>query len=283
VRHDRSSRTADRVAERRAVHQVLDAPRVFDDPLALRIIRPEVARLIRESPKAFDTLFDRQLRAFVSVRSRIAEDALRDAYARGVRQYVVLGAGFDTFAYRNPFADLRVWEVDHPATQAEKRRRVDAANLAVPSTLRYVAADLARVPLGPTLVDAGIDRSQPVFVSWLGVAMYLEREDIRNTLRTIGSMAPGSSVVFDYAIPPEALNVVAPFFYRRVLARVASIGEPFRTFFDDAAAEAELRAAGFSSVVVLAPADINARYFPDDKRGVKVGPAGGVVIGGVQQ
>lgn len=283
MRDDSASRTADRVAERRAAHQVLDAPRVFDDPLALRVIRPEVARLIRENPKAFDTVFDRQLRAFVSVRSRIAEDALRDAYARGVRQYVVLGAGFDTFAYRNPFADLRVWEVDHPATQAEKRRRVDAANLAVSSTLRYVAADLARVPLGPTLVDAGIDRSQPVFVSWLGVAMYLEREDIRNTLRTIGSMAPGSSVVFDYAIPPEALNVVARFFYRRVLARVASIGEPFRTFFDGAAAEAELRAAGFSSVVVLAPADINVRYFPDDKRGVKVGPAGGVVIGGVRQ
>src|SRR5581483_5316973 len=273
----------DRVAERRAVHQVLDTPRVFDDPLALRIISPAVAQQIQQQPRAFDTTYDRYLRAFVSVRSRIAEDALREADARSIRQYVVLGAGFDTFAYRNPFPDLRVWEVDHPATQAEKRRRVEAAGLVVPSTLTYVAADLAQVPLADALADAGIDRAQPAFVAWLGVVMYLEMDDVRTTLRAIAAMGPGTTVVFDYAIPPESLNVIARLLYRRVLARVASIGEPFRSFFDGATAAAELRALGFSTVIDLPPDEINARYFTGAAHGLKVGPAGGVIIASVRE
>jgi methyltransferase (TIGR00027 family) len=283
MKPDRASRTADRVAERRAVHQVLDRGRVFEDPIALRIIRPDVARLIEHQPQKFDTVYDRHLRAFVSVRSRIAEDALGDAYGSGVRQYVVLGAGFDTFAYRNPFPDLRVWEVDHPATQAEKQRRVADASLVVPSTLTYAAADLAREPLADVLRDAGVDAAAPVFVSWLGVAMYLDVADVRHTLKTIGAMAPGTTIVFDYAVPPASLNLVARFFYRRVLARVASIGEPFKTFLDGRTAEAELRAAGFTSVTDAGPAVINARYFTNDPNRLKVGPAGGVILGRIQR
>lgn len=277
MKDDSASRTADRVAERRAAHQVLDTPRVFDDPVAVRIIRADRARVLRDNPAAYDTTYDRYLRAFVCVRSRIAEDALRDAYAHGVRQYIVLGAGFDTFAYRNPFPDLRVWEIDHPATQAEKRRRVADGALPVPSTLTYVAADLERISFAEALSRGGVDTSRPAFVAWLGVAMYLEMDDVRKTLAAIGAMAPGSGVTLDYAVPPATLNWIPRLFYKRVLARVASIGEPFKSFFDPEAAAHLLRDAGFARITDLGADEINARYFGGRSARLKVGPSGRVV------
>src|SRR5580692_4689864 len=120
------SRTALRVAIRRAAHQLLDQPRVLDDPLALRIIGGEAAAELRNNPKEHPA-FARAFRAFMVARSRFAEDELARAFAHGVRQYVVLGAGLDTFAYRNPYPGLRVFEVDHLATQAWKREQLEAA------------------------------------------------------------------------------------------------------------------------------------------------------------
>src|SRR4051794_26740116 len=142
MREGKASRTADRVAERRAAHQVRDRPLVLDDPIALRVIDPEVARMLREHPPEREaSLVGPYLRAFFVMRSRFAEDALADAVRRGVRQYVVLGAGFDTFAYRNPFPELRVFEVDHPDTQAVKRRRLADAGIEIPSSLTFVSID----------------------------------------------------------------------------------------------------------------------------------------------
>ena len=140
------SRTAHRVAVRRAAHQIWDHPRVFEDPVALRIIGPDEAAAISPA-KPEETTFERHLRAFVVVRSRYAEEQLAEAVARGVRQYVVLGAGLDTFAYRNPFPDLKVFEVDHPATQAWKRRLLEAVAIPVPASLTFVAVDFAAVTI----------------------------------------------------------------------------------------------------------------------------------------
>src|ERR1700728_4612774 len=120
------SRTAYRVAVRRAAHQLLDHPKVLDDPLALRIIGRKAAQELRSQPKERH-LFARASRAFMVVRSRYAEDELARAVSQGVSQYVVLGAGLDTFAYRNPHPGLRVFEIDHPATQAWKRGQLQAA------------------------------------------------------------------------------------------------------------------------------------------------------------
>src|SRR3954466_15595141 len=150
----KSGETADRVAERRAAHQILDTPKIFEDPLALAIIRPEAARELSGSPARQDTTFGRYVRAFVSMRSRFAEDAFRDAYARGVRQYVALGAGFDTFAYRQAYPELAMWEVDHPATQAVKRERLSHAGIHVPPALRFVAVDFSRMALADALATA---------------------------------------------------------------------------------------------------------------------------------
>ena len=261
----------------RAVHQRLDVPRVFDDPLALAILHPDTARRIRERPRDFNGLRDRFLRSFVSMRSRFAEDALAEAYARGIRQYVVVGAGFDTFPYRNRWPGLRVWEVDHPATQAVKTRRLADAGIDLPPGLTFVAADLSQVSLREALARQRFPFEVPVFFGWLGVMMYLDLEDVRSTLRFMASMPAGSGVAFDYAVPPGALPFVTRLFYTRVLKRVASIGEPFKTFWRRAVAAEELRAAGFSAVTDLGPDDINARYFGGRSDGLRVGPSGHVV------
>src|ERR1017187_5284252 len=120
------SKTANRVAIRRAAHQLLDQPKVLDDPLALRIIGSEAAHDLRSNPKEHHA-FSRAFRAFMAARSRYAEDELARAVAHGITQYVVLGAGLDTFAYRNPHSGLRVFVVDHPATQAWKREHLETA------------------------------------------------------------------------------------------------------------------------------------------------------------
>src|SRR5271170_2255196 len=140
------SKTAHRVAIRRAAHQLLDQPRVLDDPLALRIIGSEAEAALRSNPRE-DHAFSRAFRAFMAVRSRFAEDELGRAVAHGVRQYVVLGAGLDTFAYRNAYPDLRVYEVDHPATQAWKREQLHAASIPIPQSLTFVPIDFERQTL----------------------------------------------------------------------------------------------------------------------------------------
>src|SRR6202162_2165714 len=141
------SRTAQRVAIRRAAHQLLDQPRVLDDPLALRIIGADAAEGLGTKPKEHHA-FSRAFRAFMAARSRYAEDELARAVAEGVRQYVVLGAGLDTFAYRNPHPGLRVFEVDHPATQAWKREQLQAAGITIPPALTFVHIDFEQKTLG---------------------------------------------------------------------------------------------------------------------------------------
>src|SRR5271167_3788406 len=138
MRAAKPSRTAQRVAIRRAAHQLLDDPKVFDDPLAVALADGE-----SERPPDAQQPYSRALRAFIAVRSRYAEDQLGRAVERGVRQYVVLGAGLDTFAYRNPFrsAGLHVFEVDHPATQEWKREQLREAGIAIPGEMKFAAVD----------------------------------------------------------------------------------------------------------------------------------------------
>ncbi len=197
------SRTALRVALRRAAHQVHDAkPLVFDDPLAVRILGPEYAAEIARTPDSRKRPFSAGLRAFMVARARLAEDALAERYAHaGVRQYLVLGAGLDTFAYRQPYPGLRVFEVDHPATQAWKRDMLAAAGIAVPETLRLVAVDFERDSLEDRLRLAGFRFDQPAMTAWLGVVPYLTAEAFRATAGLLGRFAPGSGVLFDYTLP----------------------------------------------------------------------------------
>jgi methyltransferase (TIGR00027 family) len=263
------SKTARRVAIRRAAHQLLDQPRVLDDPLALRIIGAEAAEELRSNPKE-DHAFSRAFRAFMAARSRYAEDELGHAVANGVTQYVVLGAGLDTFAYRNPYNGLRVFEVDHPATQAWKREQLQAAGIPIAQSLTFVPIDFERQTLADGLEQSGFNRNAAAFFSWLGVTPYLTRDACMTTLEVIARMPAGSGVVFDFAVDRELLNLGQRMALDALSKRVARYGEPFQLFFDPGNLQGELKHLGFRRTELLQGKQINARYFKDRADGLLV-------------
>ena len=263
------SRTARGAALLRAAHQLFDVPRVFEDPLALAILGPDAEGALRAD--ATRGASSRSLRALVALRSRHAEDALAAAYQRGVRQYVVLGAGLDTFGYRNPFApQLHVFEVDHPATQGWKRARLAASGISPSPGLHFAPVDFERQTLSAGLTQAGFRIDQPAFVSLLGVVMYLSRDAARETLKFAATLQAGSEIVFDYGVPDSALSPAELAARQAAAARVASIGEPWLTWFDPAALAIGLRGLGFSVTDDLDPAAANARYFAHRDDGLAV-------------
>ena len=278
MREGVGSRTAERVAARRAVHQLLDAPLVFSDPLALRILEPEVAERVREDPKHLDASpVSRYLRAFLVVRSRIAEEEVAAAVARGVTQAVIVGAGYDTFAYRNPWTGLRVFELDHPSTQREKRRRLEDGGIPIPPNVTFIPADLSVTSLDGALATSAFDRDSPAVFSWLGVVPYLELPAIEATLASVARMPAGSSIVFDYGVSTDALNFAERFVVRRMAKRVARAGEPWKTYFLPEEMAALLRRTGFRSHVDWGAEEINGRYFAGRNDGLRVGRGGRIV------
>ena len=257
------SKTALRVALRRAAHQVMDdQPLVFDDPLAVRILGAEYADEIRRTPNAAMRPFSAGLRAFMVARARLAEDTLAAAVTeRGARQYIVLGAGLDTFSCRNPYDDLRVFEVDHPATQAWKRGMMRRAGIVPPQTAQFVAVDFETDSLRAKLKAAGFAESVPTVTAWLGVVPYLTTEAFRSTVRVLARCAAGSEVVFDYALPREALSSQEQRMRDSLSARVAMAGEPFQMFFTPEQLAEELEWLGMRVVEDLDGAALTARYF----------------------
>ncbi len=272
------SRTAQRVAIRRAAHQLLDEPTVLHDPLALRIIGSEAEDELRSNPKEHHA-FSRAFRAFMAARSRYAEDELACAFAQGVGQYVVLGAGLDTFAYRNPHPGLRVFEVDHSATQAWKREQLQAANIAIPESLTFVTIDFDRQTLADGLGHSAFKGSAPAFFSWLGVTPYLSREACMSTLSFIAKMPAGSGVVFDFVVDRRLLNPGQRMALDALSKRVARYGEPFQLFFDPGKLQDELKALGFHRTDFLQGKELNARYFRDRKDGLLVRGGVGHLMG----
>jgi methyltransferase (TIGR00027 family) len=279
MRQAQPSRTADRVAIERAAHQQLDSPLVLDDPLAIRVIDAQQAARLREHPERHDTSpIARPTRAMVVVRSRIAEDEIARAAAAGVTQYVLLGAGLDTFAYRNPHPGVRVFEVDHPATQQLKRERLAVAGIEVPERVTFVPHDFARETLSDALRSAGFDQTRPGVFAWLGVVMYLEPGAVMQTLRTIASLPEGTTVIFDYALPPTSFAWLPRMLYRSVLSRLAAHGEPWTAFFEPGPLREILADLGFTRIEDLDPDEINARYLAGRNDGLKAGSVGRVVI-----
>lgn len=279
------SRTAQRVALQRAAHQVLDRPPlILNDPLALRVISPRAAEDLRTSPGSEVTGTSRLfLRAIVVARSRIAEDELARAVREdGVTQYVVLGAGLDTFAYRNPHASVRVFEVDHPDTQRLKRRRLQEAGIAVPESMRHVACDFANQRWIDALTSAGFDERRPAVFAWLGVIMYLSRDAALGTLRDIASLPAGTSAVFDYLVPAQMMPWLVRLYYRRRIRLLAKIGEPWTLFFRPDEIARDLREARFDEIEDLNGDAINRRFYTGRSDRLKVSQAGHVVVARVR-
>jgi methyltransferase (TIGR00027 family) len=257
------SRTALGAAGLRAAHQVLDGAAIFADPLALRILGADADDLVREAQAEADP-FRQRLRWFIAIRSRIAEDALAAAIKHGVRQLVVLGAGLDTYAYRGPHAqDLRIFEVDHPATQAWKRQRLAEAGIPLPASLTFVAIDFERATLAGGLAAAGFDPELQTFFTWLGVVPYLTDDAIFSTLGFIAGLPGGAHVVFDYVNPPDTMTEPGRrAMHEALIARVAAAGEQLRNHFDSAVLHARLKAMGFREIEDLGWPEIAARFFP---------------------
>jgi len=259
----RTSRTALSVALRRAAHQIYDAgPLVFDDPIAVKILGPH-AELLQRTPGRNPAYKPRphsiSMRALLVARSRYAEDRLAQAAVHGVTQYVLLGAGLDTFAHRNPYAQMHVIEVDHPATQAWKQELLRDAGVPCPARLTYAPVDFERQSLAGQLVVAGFDRTAPSLFAWLGVVPYLTRDAFRATIKFIVAQPRGSGVVFDYSLPRTALAPNEQLQRDSLAARVQLAGEDFRSFFTPDEIAAELR--GFHAMEDLCSEQINALYF----------------------
>jgi methyltransferase (TIGR00027 family) len=287
VRENEASRTALLMSYLRGYHAAHDAPTIFDDSLAHPLL-PEAQRA------SFDEQFTPSLQAIASLdpafaasrpdaaarlrwciktslplslavsRARFAEDCLEDAVTRRTRQYVILGAGLDTFAFRQlkVAGQLEVFEVDHPVTQALKRRYLAEAGWEIPARLHFVPVDLARERLAPALLGSRYDPQVLSFFSWLGVTMYLTREEVFTSLGAIAQIAPaGSTIVFDYLdadayVPGRATRRI-----QDAIAYTQQCGEPMKSGLDPSSLAADLAPLGLRLHENFSPADIERRYF----------------------
>jgi methyltransferase (TIGR00027 family) len=265
------SRTALMIARQRAAHQLLDHGSILNDPFAMKILREDEDDVLQ-----FATAYPAASigRLFTAARSRIAEDALSKAVERGIQQIVILGAGLDTFALRNPHGGqhIRIYEVDHPATQGWKRQRLTEAEIALPPTLVLVPVDFEHDDVGAKLAAAGFQENSPAFFTWLGVVPYLTHDAIARTLVYISSIH-NSEVVFDYMQSPEAFSEELKHSEIERAEQLEKIGERSATRFEPAAITAILRSHGFETIDDISFREIASR-FGQAMRGLAPGHAG---------
>lgn len=255
-----ASRTARGVAALRAAHLLIDGePPVLNDTVVARLLDEEIVAQIRARADELQTPAMRGLRSHVVLRSRFAEDALGTAVENGAEQYVLLGAGLDTFAYRQPAwaRSLAIVEVDHPASQGAKCAALAAAGIEIPANLRFAGIDFERETLAAGLARAGVDTAKHTFFSWLGVTMYLTRDAIEATLRAVLTFPKGSEIVFTFAQPnPDAESPGA-----KLAEGAASLGEPWISYFTPDDVGTMLRSLGFSDARFLSREEAVRRYY----------------------
>jgi methyltransferase (TIGR00027 family) len=258
MKPDEPSGTALMIARQRAAHQVLDHGSILYDPFAMKILREDekdVLQFANKHPLAGIG------RLFTAARSRIAEDALSRAVERAVRQIVILGAGLDTFALRNPHGalEIRIYEVDHPATQTWKRERIADAQIALPPWLIFVPVDFERDDLGEKLAAAGFQQNSPAFFTWLGVVPYLTEDAIGRTLDYMSSIQ-NSEMVFDYMEPPEAFSEELRQIEKARAEQLEKMGERSDSRFEPAGIAAILRTHGFCAIEDIDFQEIASRF-----------------------
>jgi methyltransferase (TIGR00027 family) len=254
------SQTALTAAAARAAHLIVDGePPIFADTLAYRLLGERAEEFVGYHRAHGGHPVLSGARAAVTTRARFTEDRLAEAVGRagsgagsgagGITQYVILGAGLDSFAYRSELAGrVRVFEVDHPATQRWKRRSLAAAGIAVPDAVTFVPFDLETGALADRLRDGGFDPARPALVGWLGVTMYLTVEAIGRTLAGIGGFAPGTEVVVDYLLPAHLRDAAGRAYADAVMPVAAQRGEPWLAFLEPGEMAALLRRHGFAPI-----------------------------------
>jgi methyltransferase (TIGR00027 family) len=252
------SRTALIIARQRAAHQVLDQGSILYDPFAMKILcedEQDVLQFANQHPLASIG------RLFTAARSRIAEDAMATAVESGFRQVVILGAGLDTFALRNPHVarQIRIYEVDHPATQAWKRESLAGVKVAVPPWLIFVPVEFEREDVGEKLVAAGFEQDSPALFTWLGVVPYLTLDAIGRTLDYVASIQ-NSEVVFDYMEPPPAFSEEMRELVTKRTEQLEKMNERWVSRFEPDGIRETLRSHGFSAIEDISFEQIKSRF-----------------------
>jgi methyltransferase (TIGR00027 family) len=272
MREGQRSRTAVLPAVLRAAHQTLDGdPKILLDHIAGGLVEA----LLRDDPQAapdeLQTPLMKRLRAVFVVRSRYAEDVLEEVSRRGVGQYVILGAGLDTFAYRQPpwARGIRVFEVDHPATQEWKCQLLRRAGIQAPEHLRFCPIDFETTSLPEALRAVSFDLRTPTFFSWLGVTQYLTEAAIALTLEFVLSLPSGSGIVFSFLVPEDLLETNLRQELTSIAETAASSGEPWITRLEPTVLRRRLVQMGFSSVYHLTPESADEHYFHGRSDGLR--------------
>jgi methyltransferase (TIGR00027 family) len=254
--------SAVRVALWRAMHVQSDSlPHVLEDEIGLRLVAPDEGW--RQRPD-MDPQATRGYRAGIVARARFIEDLVTEQSGHGVAQYVILGAGLDTFAQRRPeiASQLRVFEVDQPGPQAWKRQRLIELGFGIPEWLRFVPVDFEKdASWWERLAHAGFDASRPAVVASTGVTLYLTKDAIAATLRQIATLAPGSTLAMTFILPLELLDPEERAPQQAVQKSARAAGTPFLSSFSPSEMLALARDAGFAQVHHVSAADLIQRYF----------------------
>lgn len=264
----KASRTMLRTAALRAAHQLLDNPPIFKDPVVIHLVPEafldEVAASLGEDGV--------RLRTLLALRSRFAEDLLARAAARNISQYVMIGAGLDTFPWRQPdyALKMRLFSADHPNSIAWTRAWFQERGLGEPPNLVMVPVDLEDGQIRDCLVASGFDPRIPAFFSALGVIQYLTRAAVNSLLAFVASLASGSEIVLSFVPTADDLSEEDALFASRAVQRVATVGEPWRTRLRTRDLAQQLGAFGFSEVFHLTPQSAYARYFAGRHDGLRI-------------
>jgi methyltransferase (TIGR00027 family) len=256
----------------RAAHQLLDVPPILDDPMAIRIVDPIMAMALNDDPVNVCSHLSISpfRRAFAAVRSRYAEEQLARAVAMGCNQYVILGAGLDTFCLRCPHPDLRIFEVDHPATQQRKLERLGSEKLTPHKFVKFFSADFQSQSMEEILHAADVDLRESIFFSWLGVTQYLPRTITVTTLQYIASLRTETRIVFDYLLSPRLHNAMQRSIFDTWAPAAAANGEPFCNFFEPYEISSICSSLGFRRIDDLSVDTMNSLFCSGRTDGLKV-------------
>jgi methyltransferase (TIGR00027 family) len=258
------------VAVWRAAHQLLEQQPIFEDPIALSILG-EAKGDVTDKLELHKHPLSAAMRIAIAARSRFAEDERKKSLTDGTYQYVILGAGLDSYAYRNKNLNEHVFEVDLPSTQAVKIASIQRLDITPISKVSYVACDFEKNSLEERLHSSGFDRHQKTFFSWLGVVPYLDITAIEKTLKFVTSCAPGSAMVFDYIVDKDNLNEMEQFIVNILSAQLEAGGEPLKSFFNPRQLKKNLEDLGFTQIKDIGPDYLNEHYLSSREDGLRVG------------
>jgi methyltransferase (TIGR00027 family) len=262
MKENSPSSTAVGAAMLRAAHQVIDGEhKLLEDPIILQLIGDEAIKHVKERSHDFNQPGMLALRTHIVLRSRYAEDCLHEAFESGVTQFLILGAGMDTFAYRQPkwAGRLTIVEADHPASQANKLEHLAAACVETPENVSFVKVDLEQDDLTEAFRNSRLDLNKPVFVACLGVLVYLTQNAIAKIFKFIGLLPKGTEFVFTASQKRnDRWSAIAA-------EKVAQAGEPWISHFDFGLLENQLKENGFSELIFVSPEESKRRYFTGAK------------------